>query len=158
MQGPNLYGIIGASVAAHANFNYTAAMKSHGGAWTYDRLFEYIRAPQKIVPGTAMSFAGIAKPQQFFDELEHAGWQVVGRRAFRDHHRYSPNEIETIARAARQAGATVLVTTSKDGVRLSEAHRAATGGLQVIEVPLHISIDPAFTVWLRERLSRARAA
>ncbi len=109
-------------------------------------------------PSRVFAFAGIAKPQQFFDELEHAGWQVVGRRAFHDHHRYSPNEIETIAREARQTGATVLVTTSKDGVRLSAAHRAATGGLQVIEVPLHISIDPAFTVWLQERLSRARAA
>lgn len=109
-------------------------------------------------PSRVFAFAGIAKPQQFFDELERAGWQVVGRKAFRDHHRYSPNDIDALARAARQAGATVLVTTSKDGVRLSAAHRAATGGLQIIEVPLHISIDPAFTAWLRERLSRARAA
>ena len=109
-------------------------------------------------PSRVFAFAGIAKPQQFFAELERAGWHVVGRRAFHDHHRYSPDEIGVIASAARQAGADVLVTTSKDGVRLSEAHRAAAGGLKILQVPLHISIDPAFQVWLRERLARARSA
>jgi tetraacyldisaccharide 4'-kinase len=109
-------------------------------------------------PSRVFAFAGIAKPQQFFDELERAGWLVVGRRAFHDHHRYSPNDVGGVAVAARQAGASVLVTTSKDGVRLSDAHHAATGGLPLIEVPLHISIDPAFQLWLRERLARARAA
>jgi tetraacyldisaccharide 4'-kinase len=104
------------------------------------------------------AFAGIAKPQQFFDELERAGWQVVGRRTFRDHHRYSTNEIAGIARAARQADADMIVTTSKDGVRLSEAHRAAANRMPILEVPLHISIDPAFQVWLHERLARARSA
>jgi tetraacyldisaccharide 4'-kinase len=116
------------------------------------------RIDRPEMPSRVFAFAGIAKPQQFFDELERAGWQVVGRRAFHDHHRYSPNDVGVVAIAARQAGASVLVTTSKDGVRLSDAHRAATGGLPLIEVPLHISIDPAFQVWLRERLARARAA
>jgi tetraacyldisaccharide 4'-kinase len=112
-------------------------------------------------PGAALSvfaFAGIAKPHHFFGELEQAGWQVKGRRAFRDHHQYSPSEIAALASSARDAGADALVTTSKDVVRLSDVHRAAAGGMRVIEVPLHVSIDPAFQPWLAERLSKARAA
>jgi cytochrome c len=64
LQGPNLWGIVGAPVANHAGFAYTAAMKAHGGEWTLDRLYDYLQAPQKVVPGTSMSFAGIAKPAQ----------------------------------------------------------------------------------------------
>ena len=109
-------------------------------------------------PARVFAFAGIAKPQHFFSELECAGWQVTGRRAFPDHHQYSPREIGDLARGAREAGAEALVTTSKDIVRLSQTHREAAGSLAVLEVPLHISIDPAFQLWLRERLSTARAA
>lgn len=109
-------------------------------------------------PARVFAFAGIAKPRHFFTELERAGWQVTGRRAFRDHHQYSPGEIGDLARAAREAGADALVTTSKDVVRLSPVHREAAGGIPVLEVPLHISLEPAFQHWLRERLSKARAA
>jgi tetraacyldisaccharide 4'-kinase len=114
-------------------------------------------------PGSAsasrvFAFAGIAKPRQFFAELEQAGWQIAGTRAFRDHHQYLPREIAGLAEAARAAGAEGLVTTSKDAVRLGEPHRAAAGGLTIVEVPLHISIEPAFQPWLSERLSKARAA
>jgi tetraacyldisaccharide 4'-kinase len=104
------------------------------------------------------AFAGIAKPQQFFDELDQAGWQVVNRRSFRDHHQYSEREIADIAVVARAAGAEALITTSKDAVRLSTSHQAALAGIPMVEVALHISIEPAFQGWVRDRLSRARTA
>jgi tetraacyldisaccharide-1-P 4'-kinase len=82
----------------------------------------------------------------------------MGRKSFRDHHHYSADEIGALARHAREVGADALVTTSKDIARLSSTHRAAADGMPVIEVPLHISIDPAFRIWVRDRLSKARAA
>jgi tetraacyldisaccharide 4'-kinase len=110
------------------------------------------------VPSRVFAFAGIAKPPQFFAELERAGWQLMGRRSFRDHHQYSPPEIGALARDARDAGAEALVTTSKDIVRLSSTHLAAAEGMPVIEVPLHISIERGFRDWMRDRLSKVRAA
>lgn len=60
--GPNLWGIVGRPVAGHAGFAYSDAMKAHVGdtaTWTLDALDEFITAPQKIVAGTKMSFAGL---------------------------------------------------------------------------------------------------
>ena len=63
LTGPLLYDVIGRQVASEAGFNYTNAMKDHGGEWTYDRLNEYLTNPQGVVPGTKMSFAGLPKPK-----------------------------------------------------------------------------------------------
>ena len=122
-------------------------------AFTFTRTITGPDAPARV-----FAFAGIAKPPHFFTELERAGWKVVGRRSYRDHHQYSAAEIGALARAAREAGAEALVTTSKDIVRLSSAHRTAAHGMPLIEVPLHISIEPGFRDWIRDRLSKARAA
>ncbi len=71
MQGPNLYGVVGAPVASHAGFNYSSALKAFGGTWTYERLNAFIQSPQKAVAGTAMSFAGIAKAEQRAEVLAY---------------------------------------------------------------------------------------
>ncbi|WGM45143.1 hypothetical protein KOAAANKH_00003 [Brevundimonas sp. NIBR10] len=60
--GPNLWGIVGRPVAGHAGFAYSDAMKGHvadTATWTLDALDEFIKAPQKVVAGTKMSFAGL---------------------------------------------------------------------------------------------------
>ena len=57
--GPNLWGIVGRKVGAHEGFNYSNAMKSKGGEWTWDQLIPYIVAPAAAVPGNKMAFAGI---------------------------------------------------------------------------------------------------
>ena len=61
--GPNLFGIVGRPKAGHPGFDYSAAMKAKGGAWTYADLFEYLRQPAAVIPGMKMSFAGLPKPQ-----------------------------------------------------------------------------------------------
>jgi cytochrome c len=64
--GPNLWGVLGRPVASHAGFAYSDAMKAHAGelpSWTLDGLYEFINSPQKVVPGTKMSFAGIRDSQ-----------------------------------------------------------------------------------------------
>jgi cytochrome c2 len=58
--GPNLYGIVGAKIAAHEGFNYTPALKAHEGEWTYELLDTWITNPQTFAPGTMMVFPGIA--------------------------------------------------------------------------------------------------
>jgi len=64
--GPNLWGVVGRPVASHAGFAYSDAMKAHAGelpTWTLDGLYEFINAPQNVVAGTKMSFAGIRDSQ-----------------------------------------------------------------------------------------------
>lgn len=72
---------------------------------------------------TLVAFAGIGRPQKFFDHFARAGARVVAARGFPDHHPYSEHELETLAAAAKQAGAD-LITTEKDWVRLTPTWRA----------------------------------
>jgi cytochrome c len=62
--GPNLYAVVDRARASHAGFDYSGAMKSKGGSWTYDELFKYLKSPQSYVPGTKMSFAGLSREQE----------------------------------------------------------------------------------------------
>lgn len=63
-QGPGLWGVVGRPVASHGGFNYSGALKGLGGQWSFERLNEFLTSPQKYAPGTAMTFAGIAKADQ----------------------------------------------------------------------------------------------
>jgi cytochrome c len=62
--GPNLYGVVGGPVGAHApGFAYTADLKALGGTWDWDKLNKWLQNPKALVPGTKMSFAGLSKPE-----------------------------------------------------------------------------------------------
>lgn len=98
----------------------------------------------------AFAFAGIARPERFYADLEKAGWKLTGRRSFGDHHHYSDREIEEVTRAARSSGAEVILTTEKDFVRLGVRP-------QIVAVPLEVTIEPSFDPWLAERLRAVRA-
>lgn len=56
--GPSLHAIVGRKAGSIAGFNYTAANKNSGITWTEAKLFQYLENPQRIVPGTKMTFAG----------------------------------------------------------------------------------------------------
>ncbi|MBL3569060.1 hypothetical protein BV509_18760 [Rhodovulum sulfidophilum] len=61
--GPSLYGVVGRPVHAVADFSYSDAMAGLEGEWTAERIYEFIAAPRDVVPGTAMTFAGLKDPQ-----------------------------------------------------------------------------------------------
>jgi cytochrome c len=64
--GPNLWGVVGLKPGTHAGYAYSAAMTEFGAkqaVWDDLQLYEYLRAPQKYVPGTKMSFVGLKKSE-----------------------------------------------------------------------------------------------
>ena len=64
MIGPSLHGIVGRNAGSIAGFTYSAANKGSGIVWSEAKLFQYLEAPQRIVPGTKMTYTGIKDPQQ----------------------------------------------------------------------------------------------
>jgi tetraacyldisaccharide 4'-kinase len=108
--------------------------------------------------GPVFGFCGIARPEQFFAGLERAaGMQLVGRAAFRDHHHYTVRELERLYAAARAAGATALITTAKDRIRLGNLASLLPVSLPLQTAGLRIEIEkeaPALD-WLLERVSFA---
>lgn len=65
--GPNLFGVVGRKSASMTGFFYSGAMKKSGIVWTSDTLKAFITRPAGLVPGTRMSFAGVANPGQVDD-------------------------------------------------------------------------------------------
>ena len=129
--------------------------------------FRFTRQLANMAPAPAFAFAGIARPQRFYDDLERAGWRLMGRRSFPDHHHYSASDLRDVNAAAMASGAQVIVTTEKDIVRLSspafqrrssidDRPGSIVDGLGIVAVPLQITIEPAFDAWLAERLRAVR--
>ena len=62
--GPNLNGIVGKPIGAHAaGFAYSSALKGHGGNWDFDNLDAWLKSPKAFASGTKMTFAGMSKPE-----------------------------------------------------------------------------------------------
>jgi tetraacyldisaccharide 4'-kinase len=102
-----------------------------------------------------IAVAGIAGPDRFFEDLRAAGWQVAGRMAFRDHHRYSARDAARIFECARRHGASRIVTTEKDFVRLLPFRPFA---VRVTFVPLILEPEPlaAFREWILDGIAAVR--
>ena len=71
--GPPLYGVVGRARASAAGFDYSSAMKTKGGDWSYDELFKFIKSPQAYIAGTKMSFAGVSRAQDRIDLIAFHG-------------------------------------------------------------------------------------
>jgi len=69
--GPNLWGVVGRDRASEAGFNYSPAMKSKGGKWSFEELDKFLTNPRRDIPGTAMTFAGIERGRQRADVLAY---------------------------------------------------------------------------------------
>ena len=79
-----------------------------------------------------LGFAGIGRPEKFRETLTGLGAEIVGFRAFDDHHPYRPLEVmELVERAVAENA--IAVTTAKDAVRLPAEARAM---VTVVDVSL----------------------
>jgi tetraacyldisaccharide 4'-kinase len=77
-----------------------------------------------------VAFAGIGRPEKFFESLRALGAELVAVERFDDHHAYSAAEIARLKSKARGADAR-LVTTEKDYVRLMPTEREDIGVLPI---------------------------
>jgi tetraacyldisaccharide 4'-kinase len=68
--------------------------------------------------GTVLALSSIADPTDFEGTLEDLGMTLSGRVALPDHHDYTDEDVAIVVAAAREVGATAIVTTEKDAVRL----------------------------------------
>ncbi|MFT8807664.1 tetraacyldisaccharide 4'-kinase [Gluconobacter sp.] len=100
-----------------------------------------LRAQARLVPGPEIralqgrrivAFAGIGRPEKFFDMLRDAGVAPIRALPFPDHHFYTPRDIQRLEALSRESG-TTLVTTTKDAVKLPFPFRSQ---VKVVSVEL----------------------
>jgi tetraacyldisaccharide 4'-kinase len=106
-----------------------------------------------------LAFAGIGDPARFFATLRAQGIEVASQRAFADHHPFTAEDIDALAREA-QASALTLVTTEKDFTRIEGNPGLAAHAAQIVPFPVTLRIEDegALEDFLKERLRRARQA
>ena len=62
--GPNLFGVVGTAIGSHApGFDYSGALKDHGGNWDFENLDAWLKSPRAFANGTKMSFAGLSSAE-----------------------------------------------------------------------------------------------
>ncbi len=104
-----------------------------------------------------LAFAGIGDPARFFRTLRASGIEVVGERAFPDHHPFSQSEIETLIGEAKRDALT-LVTTEKDLARLRKAGGIPSWAQEIVPFAVRLEFDSAVKLrrFVSERLFQAR--
>ncbi|MEO0428998.1 MAG: tetraacyldisaccharide 4'-kinase [Pseudomonadota bacterium] len=84
-----------------------------------------------------IAFAGIGRPEKFFETLRAMGADLQLAEAFPDHHIYADAVLDRLLRRARAVGA-LVVTTEKDAVRLPPRFRA-----EVMALPVRLTPEDA---------------
>jgi tetraacyldisaccharide 4'-kinase len=72
----------------------------------------------KLVPGRYIAFAGIGRPERFFDSLQRMpGVELAEAVPYPDHHMFEQSDLDYLMKLVTERGAR-LITTDKDHVRL----------------------------------------
>jgi tetraacyldisaccharide 4'-kinase len=85
------------------------------------------------------AFCGVGNPKSFFNQLRREGYTLGLTRTFADHHNYTQTDIDRLVKDAQEHGETVLLTTAKDALKLTNLAL----GLPCYVLDIQIAIDEA---------------
>jgi tetraacyldisaccharide 4'-kinase len=125
------------------------------------RVFRGRLAPDPMIAKSlegkrVLAFAGIGRPEKFFETLRECGAIVEVAKAFPDHHPYNAVDLDNLRQEARQRGL-MPVTTEKDLVRISAAARSEPWtSLSVLPVRLKIEDTSGLRNYLLRRINDRR--
>jgi tetraacyldisaccharide 4'-kinase len=93
------------------------------------------------IPRRPFAFCGIARPQQFLDQLRAASIDPIGEKFYRDHHSYAEQDVRDLAALRDQNRAGGFITTEKDAINLGRL-LPSLGDIAVARVIMEL-LDPA---------------
>src|SRR5258705_3752077 len=85
------------------------------------------------------AFCGVGNPESFFNQLRHEGYSPVFTRAFADHHGYNQADLNRLIKEAKDHGASGLITTAKDALKLASLEIELP--CYVLEIKISIADD-----------------
>jgi tetraacyldisaccharide 4'-kinase len=94
------------------------------------------------------AFAGIANPESFRQTLLQQGFLLAGFKEFKDHHGYTAQDVVALVAAAVAHGATALITTEKDFVKL----RPFFGEFPILALTIELRMEQGFDLFIADRL------
>jgi cytochrome c len=122
LTGPSLYGIWGRKAAEQPSYRrYSDALKRSGLVWDEKTLDAWLRDPEKLVPGNAMTFAGLPQPQARADLIAFLKAASEGKAPRAPQARPLPElkkaAPELTVASIRHCGDSYFVTNAKDQTR-----------------------------------------
>ncbi len=107
--------------------------------------------PEGAAPaGKVVAFAGLARPEKFFDTLTALGVAVEEAAPYPDHHVFTADDLDFLAQLADEHDAK-LITTEKDAARLTPEWRAR---VTVLPVRARFADEPTLDALLEPIRSR----
>jgi tetraacyldisaccharide 4'-kinase len=103
------------------------------------------------------AFCGIGNPRAFFADLRSWGFTVVREDAFPDHHVYTKTEMQGLVEKAILAGASALITTRKDAVKIPPDLKLEKS-VFICDIRAEVQDAAAFESALLSRLEAANRA
>jgi tetraacyldisaccharide 4'-kinase len=96
---------------------------------------EFSDGMQPLKGKSVVAFAGIGRPEKFFQSLRAYGCELLHATGFPDHYRFREADIRRLKALAAERGA-ALVTTHKDFVRIPKAWREG-----ILQVTAHLRFE-----------------
>jgi tetraacyldisaccharide 4'-kinase len=92
--------------------------------------------PLESIRGQSVAaLCGIGNPAGFRHTLEACGCEVRGLREFPDHHRYTSNDVDLLAKWSHELGVSAVLCTCKDLVKL-QAERIGSRPLWAVRIEM----------------------
>lgn len=73
----------------------------------------------KIQSLKSVAFCALGNPANFYGQLRSENFNLISTKSFPDHYIYTRNDIKLLEQQAIEGGAEVLLTTTKDAVKLT---------------------------------------
>lgn len=108
------------------------------------------------LPKRPIAFCGIARPEIFLSQLKAAGVEIASAMTFRDHQRYTTQDIQKLVKLRDQQKANGFITTEKDAINLGE-HLQALGPVTLAKVAMELE-DAANAMDTMLRIISSRSA
>jgi tetraacyldisaccharide 4'-kinase len=120
------------------------------------RLLPYTAAAEAVRGRRVLAFAGIGRPDKFFETLKDCGAIVERTLAFPDHHPYSAADLRGVRKEAESHGLQA-VTTEKDLARIASMEMPEPWpGLTALPVQLRLDDKAAFRNFVLRRIEGRR--
>jgi len=83
LEGPNLAGVVGRTVASAPDFAYSNGLKALPArgykTWTQAALDAFLTSPEDFAPGTSMTFVGMRSAMERADVIAYLAGHDAGR-------------------------------------------------------------------------------
>lgn len=100
-------------------------------------IFKVDGKPSELRNTDILAFSAIGRPESFYSQLEISGFKIKVKKEFRDHHRFTDNELKDLVDEAKKQNLP-LICTEKDAIKIKQniAEKMNLNILKIKTIPL----------------------